>query len=164
MAEDLSAVHERARQQGEAPVDARARAAQETADAARQGEGSGNGGRVEQSQAAGGSDHSPLREFLRIAGQVRPQQRPARGERVGGGSGRRGHQHPVAAERRERPATDLLIVGDGDYGAELKALAAGADGRLEGALHMHDLLAADTSLVATTLPVGDGMAIAVKGA
>jgi caffeoyl-CoA O-methyltransferase len=38
----------------------------------------------------------------------------------------------------------------------------GGDADLEGTRGMHDLLAADTSLVATTVPVGDGLAIAVK--
>jgi caffeoyl-CoA O-methyltransferase len=36
------------------------------------------------------------------------------------------------------------------------------DANLEGTRGMHDLLAADTSLVATTIPVGDGLAVAVK--
>ncbi len=38
----------------------------------------------------------------------------------------------------------------------------GGDADLEGTRGMHDLLAADSSLVATTVPVGDGLAIAVK--
>jgi caffeoyl-CoA O-methyltransferase len=36
------------------------------------------------------------------------------------------------------------------------------DADLEGTRGMHDLLAADAGLVATTVPVGDGLAIAVK--
>ena len=38
----------------------------------------------------------------------------------------------------------------------------GGDADLDGTRGMHDLLAADSSLVATTVPVGDGLAIAVK--
>ena len=38
----------------------------------------------------------------------------------------------------------------------------GAGAGIDGIRAMHDLLANDPTLVATTLPVGDGMAIAVK--
>ncbi len=38
----------------------------------------------------------------------------------------------------------------------------GGDADIEGTRAMHDLLAADRTLVATTVPVGDGLAIAVK--
>ena len=40
----------------------------------------------------------------------------------------------------------------------------GGDADLDGTRGMHDLLAADPALVATTVPVGDGLAIAVKKA
>jgi predicted O-methyltransferase YrrM len=40
---------------------------------------------------------------------------------------------------------------------------AGVDADMDGVRATHDLLAADRSLVATTVPVGDGLAIAVKG-
>ncbi len=40
---------------------------------------------------------------------------------------------------------------------------AGVDADMDGIRAMHDLLAADRSLVATAVPVGDGLAIAVKG-
>jgi caffeoyl-CoA O-methyltransferase len=36
------------------------------------------------------------------------------------------------------------------------------DANMEGTRAMHDMLAADANLVATTVPVGDGLAIAVK--
>ena len=39
---------------------------------------------------------------------------------------------------------------------------AGADADTDGIREMHDLLAADPGLVATAVPVGDGLAIAVK--
>ena len=40
---------------------------------------------------------------------------------------------------------------------------AGGDADMEGTRAMHDLLGGDANLVATTVPVGDGLAIAVKG-
>jgi len=36
------------------------------------------------------------------------------------------------------------------------------DANMEGTRAMHDMLGADANLVATTVPVGDGLAIAVK--
>lgn len=43
-----------------------------------------------------------------------------------------------------------------------RIVEAGVDADIDGIRAMHDLLAADSSLAATTLPVGDGMAIAIK--
>ena len=43
-----------------------------------------------------------------------------------------------------------------------RIVEAGIDAGIDGIRAMHELLAADPSLIATTLPVGDGMAIAVK--
>jgi predicted O-methyltransferase YrrM len=39
---------------------------------------------------------------------------------------------------------------------------AGIDADMDGVREMHDLLGGDNSLVATTVPVGDGLALAVK--
>jgi caffeoyl-CoA O-methyltransferase len=44
-----------------------------------------------------------------------------------------------------------------------RIVQAGIDADMDGTRAMHDLLAGDESLVATTLPVGDGLAVAVKG-
>ena len=44
-----------------------------------------------------------------------------------------------------------------------RIVEAGVSADIDGIRAMHDLIAADSSLIATTLPVGDGMAIAVKG-
>jgi predicted O-methyltransferase YrrM len=44
-----------------------------------------------------------------------------------------------------------------------RIVEAGVSADIDGIRAMHDLLAADPSLIATTLPVGDGMAIAVNG-
>jgi predicted O-methyltransferase YrrM len=44
-----------------------------------------------------------------------------------------------------------------------RIVEAGVDAGIDGIRAMHDLLARDSSLIATTLPVGDGMAMAVKG-
>jgi caffeoyl-CoA O-methyltransferase len=44
-----------------------------------------------------------------------------------------------------------------------RILRAGVDADNDGIREMHDLLAADRSLVATAVPVGDGLALAVKG-
>jgi predicted O-methyltransferase YrrM len=44
-----------------------------------------------------------------------------------------------------------------------RIVEAGVSADIDGIRAMHDMLAADPSLTATTLPVGDGMAIAVKG-
>jgi predicted O-methyltransferase YrrM len=43
-----------------------------------------------------------------------------------------------------------------------RIVRAGGDANMEGTRAMHDMLAADGDLVATTVPVGDGLAIAVK--
>ena len=43
-----------------------------------------------------------------------------------------------------------------------RILRAGLDADNDGIREMHDLLAADPALLATTVPVGDGLAIAVK--
>jgi caffeoyl-CoA O-methyltransferase len=44
-----------------------------------------------------------------------------------------------------------------------RIVEAGVNADIDGIRAMHDHLANDSSLVATTLPVGDGMALAVKG-
>ena len=43
-----------------------------------------------------------------------------------------------------------------------RIVQAGVDADMDGMRAMHDLLGGDRSLVATTVPVGDGLAIAVK--
>jgi caffeoyl-CoA O-methyltransferase len=43
-----------------------------------------------------------------------------------------------------------------------RIVQAGGDADMEGTRAMHDLLGGDSNLVATTVPVGDGLAIAVK--
>ena len=43
-----------------------------------------------------------------------------------------------------------------------RIVEAGGDPDMEGTRAMHDLLGGDSNLVATTVPVGDGLAIAVK--
>ena len=58
-------------------------------------------------------DHRPGEQRVRVARHqqqrlhLRPDDRPARGERVRGGAGRGGAQDAVAAERGQRPAVDL---------------------------------------------------------
>jgi predicted O-methyltransferase YrrM len=44
-----------------------------------------------------------------------------------------------------------------------RIVRAGVDADMDGTRAMHDLLGGDPGLVATTVPVGDGLAIAVKG-
>jgi caffeoyl-CoA O-methyltransferase len=43
-----------------------------------------------------------------------------------------------------------------------RIVQAGGDADMEGTRAMHDMLGGDSSLVSTTVPVGDGLAIAVK--
>jgi caffeoyl-CoA O-methyltransferase len=43
-----------------------------------------------------------------------------------------------------------------------RIVQAGIDADMDGVREMHDLLGADPSLVSTTVPVGDGLALAVK--
>jgi predicted O-methyltransferase YrrM len=54
----------------------------------------------------------------------------------------------------------MMIADNAIRGGRIVEAGAGAD--IDGIRAMHDLLAADSGLIATTLPVGDGMAIAVK--
>jgi caffeoyl-CoA O-methyltransferase len=61
------------------------------------------------------------------------------------------------ALERLRPG-GLLLADNAIRGGRI--VEPGVD--VDGIREMHDLLAGDASLVATTLPVGDGMAIAVK--
>jgi caffeoyl-CoA O-methyltransferase len=43
-----------------------------------------------------------------------------------------------------------------------RIVEAGVSADNDGIRELHDLLAADSSLIATTIPVGDGLAVAVK--
>jgi caffeoyl-CoA O-methyltransferase len=63
------------------------------------------------------------------------------------------------ALQRLRPG-GVLIVDNAIRGGHI--VEAGVNADVDGIRAMHDLLAADSSLIATTVPVGDGMAIAVK--
>jgi predicted O-methyltransferase YrrM len=63
------------------------------------------------------------------------------------------------ALERLRPG-GLLIADNAIRGGQI--VEAGVSPDVDGIRGLHDLLAADPSLIATTLPVGDGMAIAVK--
>jgi caffeoyl-CoA O-methyltransferase len=69
-------------------------------------------------------------------------------------------QYARLALERLRPG-GLMIADNAIRGGRIVESNAGAD--IDGIRAMHDLLAADSGLIATTLPVGDGMAIAVKG-
>jgi caffeoyl-CoA O-methyltransferase len=69
------------------------------------------------------------------------------------------HYTRLALERL-RPG-GLMIADNAIRGGRI--VEAGVNADIDGIRAMHDLLANDSSLVATTLPVGDGMAIAVKG-
>jgi caffeoyl-CoA O-methyltransferase len=68
------------------------------------------------------------------------------------------HYTRLALERL-RPG-GMMIADNAIRGGRIVQSGAGAD--IDGIRAMHDLLAADSGLIATTLPVGDGMAIAVK--
>jgi predicted O-methyltransferase YrrM len=68
------------------------------------------------------------------------------------------HYTRLALERL-RPG-GMMIADNAIRGGRIVHADAGTD--IEGIRAMHDLLAADAGLIATTLPVGDGMAIAVK--
>jgi caffeoyl-CoA O-methyltransferase len=68
------------------------------------------------------------------------------------------HYTRLALERL-RPG-GMMIADNAIRGGRIVQTDAGAD--IDGIRAMHDLLAADPRLIATTLPVGDGMAIAVK--
>jgi predicted O-methyltransferase YrrM len=68
------------------------------------------------------------------------------------------HYTRLALERL-RPG-GMLIADNAIRGGRIVESDAGAD--IDGIRAMHDLLAADSGVIATTLPVGDGMAIAVK--
>ena len=63
------------------------------------------------------------------------------------------------ALERLRPG-GLLVADNAIRGGRIVETGAGPG--IDGIRGMHDLLAADSGVVATTLPVGDGMAIAVK--
>jgi predicted O-methyltransferase YrrM len=69
-------------------------------------------------------------------------------------------QYARLALERLRPG-GLMIADNAIRQGRIVETGAGAD--IDGIRAMHDMLAADSSLIATTLPVGDGMAIAVKG-
>jgi caffeoyl-CoA O-methyltransferase len=60
---------------------------------------------------------------------------------------------------RLRPG-GIVIADNAIRGGRI--VQAGGDVDMQGTRGMHDLLAADANLVATTVPVGDGLAIAVK--
>ena len=64
------------------------------------------------------------------------------------------------ALERLRPG-GLMIADNAIRQGRIAEAGAGVD--IDGIRAMHDLLADNSSLIATTLPVGDGMAIAVKG-
>jgi predicted O-methyltransferase YrrM len=68
-------------------------------------------------------------------------------------------QYARLALERLRPG-GLLIADNAIRGGRI--VEPGVSPDIDGIRALHDLLAGDTSLVATTLPVGDGMAIAVK--
>lgn len=68
-------------------------------------------------------------------------------------------QYARLALERLRPGG--LMIADNSI-RQGRIVEAGIDPGIDGIRAMHDLLAADSSLVATTLAVGDGMAIAVK--
>ena len=68
-------------------------------------------------------------------------------------------QYTRLALERLRPG-GMMIADNAIRGGRIVQSGAGAD--IDGIRAMHDLLAADSGLIATTLPVGDGMAIAVK--
>ena len=61
----------------------------------------------------------------------------------------------------ERLRPGGLILADNAI-RQGRIVEAGVSADIDGIRAMHDLLAADSSLVATTLHVGDGMAVAVK--
>lgn len=63
------------------------------------------------------------------------------------------------AFERLRPG-GMMIADNAIRGGRI--VEAGVNADIDGIRAMHDLLAADPGLIATTLPVGDGMAIAVK--
>ncbi len=63
------------------------------------------------------------------------------------------------ALERLRPG-GLLIADNAIRGGRI--VDAGVSPDVDGIRAMHDMLASNTDLIATTLPVGDGMAIAVK--
>jgi caffeoyl-CoA O-methyltransferase len=64
------------------------------------------------------------------------------------------------AMERLRPG-GLMIADNAIRGGRI--VEAGVNADIDGIRAMHDMLANDPSLVATTLPIGDGMALAVKG-
>lgn len=68
------------------------------------------------------------------------------------------HYTRLALERL-RPG-GMLIADNAIRGGRI--VEGGVDADIDGIRAMHDLLAADAGVIATTLPVGDGMAIAVK--
>ena len=68
------------------------------------------------------------------------------------------HYARLALERL-RPG-GLLIADNAIRGGRI--VEAGASADIDGIRALHDLLAGSADLIATTLPVGDGMAIAVK--
>jgi len=68
------------------------------------------------------------------------------------------HYARLALERM-RPG-GLLVVDNAIRGGRI--VEAGVSGDIDGIRAMHDLLAGSSDLIATTLPVGDGMALAVK--
>jgi caffeoyl-CoA O-methyltransferase len=68
------------------------------------------------------------------------------------------HYTRLALERL-RPG-GMMIADNAIRGGRIVQTDAGAD--IDGIRAMHDLLAAGSGLIATTLPVGDGMAVAVK--
>jgi caffeoyl-CoA O-methyltransferase len=68
-------------------------------------------------------------------------------------------QYARLALERLRPG-GLMIADNAIRGGRIVESNAGGD--IDGIRAMHDLLANDAGLIATTLPVGDGMAIAVK--
>ena len=68
------------------------------------------------------------------------------------------HYTRLALERLRRGG--MLIADNAIRGGRIVETDAGPD--IDGIRAMHDMLAADSGVIATTLPVGDGMAIAVK--
>ena len=60
---------------------------------------------------------------------------------------------------RLRPG-GIVIADNAIRGGRI--VQAGGDADMQGTRGMHDLLGGDPNLVATTVPVGDGLAIAVK--
>jgi predicted O-methyltransferase YrrM len=70
--------------------------------------------------------------------------------------------YPEYARRSlERLRPGGLVIADNAIRGG-RVVRAGIDADMDGVREMHDLLGADPALVSTTVPVGDGLALAVK--